>query len=100
MPRIEIRPQARIDLVNTWTYIADDNPAQADAFLDRINELLRILALHPDMGRKREELSRELRSFSAGRYVIFYQPLTNRSGIIVVRVLHSSRDIHRGHFEE
>lgn len=43
------------------------------------------------MGRDRNELAKDLRSFPLGRYVIFYMPDTN--GITVVRVIHSARDI-------
>ena len=43
------------------------------------------------MGRARDELAADLRSFPFGRYVIFYEPIED--GIDVVRVLHSARDI-------
>lgn len=43
------------------------------------------------MGRAREELAADLRSFPFGRYVIFYAPVDE--GIDVVRVLHSARDV-------
>ena len=43
------------------------------------------------MGRARDELAPDLRSFPFGRYVIFYEPIED--GIDVVRVLHSARDI-------
>lgn len=43
------------------------------------------------MCRARDELAADLRSFSFGRYVIFYAPVEH--GIDVVRVLHSARDI-------
>jgi toxin ParE1/3/4 len=43
------------------------------------------------MGRAREELAADLRSFPFGRYLIFYAPVDE--GIDVVRVLHSARDV-------
>ena len=43
------------------------------------------------MGRARDELSADLRSFPFGRCVIFYAPVED--GVDVVRVLHSARDI-------
>ena len=43
------------------------------------------------MGRARDELSANVRSFPFGRYVIFYAAIED--GIDVVRVLHSARDI-------
>ena len=43
------------------------------------------------MGRARDELAPELRSFPFERYVIFYEPL--QDGIVVVRLMHGARDI-------
>jgi toxin ParE1/3/4 len=50
------------------------------------------------MGRAREELAADLRSFPFGRYVIFYMPV--QDGIDVVRVLHSARDVDAAFGEE
>lgn len=43
------------------------------------------------MGRARDELAANVRSFPFGRYVIYYAPIED--GIDVVRLLHSARDI-------
>lgn len=43
------------------------------------------------MGRKRDELVPNLRSFPVGNYLIFYRPINQ--GIEVLRVLHGARDI-------
>ena len=64
---------------------------EADAWVDRLDAKLRLLAPQPLMGRSRDELSPGVRSLPFGRYVIFYLPLAD--GIDVVRVLHSARDI-------
>jgi toxin ParE1/3/4 len=37
------RPQARLDLIEIWGFIADDSEAAADRMLDRIDEVLRML---------------------------------------------------------
>jgi toxin ParE1/3/4 len=50
------------------------------------------------MGRAREELAADLRSFPFGRYVIFYMPV--QDSIDVVRVLHSARDVDAAFGEE
>ena len=91
MPRILRRPLAADDVAEVWDYIAEDSLEQADAWVDRLDEALRLLATHPLMGRARDELSPRLRSMPFGRYVIFYEPMTD--GFDVVRVLHSARDI-------
>lgn len=85
------RPLAAADIGEIWDYIAEDSVAQADAWVDRLDGRLRLLATKPLMGRAREELAPGLRSLSFGRYVVFYQPVDD--DIDVVRVLHSARDI-------
>jgi toxin ParE1/3/4 len=92
MARILRRPRAASDIAEIWDYIAEDSLAQADAWVDRLDATLSTLANYPLMGRVREELSPGLRSLPFGRYVIFYQPLTD--GIDVIRVLHAARDIN------
>ena len=91
MPSIVIRPKAVADLSEIWTYIAEDSPRQADAFVARINGELQLLARQPKMGRERPELLDGLRSFPLGKYIIFYVPRSR--GIEVVRVLHGARDL-------
>ncbi len=43
------------------------------------------------MGRPRDELAEGLRSFSVGRYVMFYRAIPE--GVEIVRVLHGARDL-------
>ena len=91
MPVIVKRPLARIDLAEIWDYIADDNEAEADAFVETIDKKFQALAAQPNMGRKRDELAERLRSLAVGRYVIFYRPIPG--GVEIIRVLHGSRDL-------
>ncbi len=85
------RPQARLDLIEIWTFIADDNESAADRLLDRIDDVLRTLSQRPKAGRERPELASGLRSFPVGSYVLFYFLLDN--GIDLVRVLSGYMDI-------
>lgn len=55
------------------------------------NRVFLLLAQNPEMGRTRDELKEDLRSFAVGNYIIFYQSL--QEGIQVVRVLHGAMDI-------
>jgi toxin ParE1/3/4 len=99
MPVIIKRPRAKTDLVEIWDYVADDSEAHADAFVEKIDEKFRSLAARPYIGRKRDELGEDLRSFPVGRYVIFYRPLPN--GVEIIRVLHGARDLDTiFHFDE
>jgi toxin ParE1/3/4 len=91
MVHIVRRPLAGADIADIWDYIAEDSLIQADAWVDRLDSKLRLLATQPLMGRCRDELSPGLRSQPFGRYVIFYEPLSD--SIDIVRVIHSARDV-------
>ncbi len=91
MPQVLKRPQAETDLDEIWWYIAQDNPDNADRFLDKIEERCQALAQFPHMGISREDLMPTLRSLPLANYLIFYLPIED--GIKVVRVLPAMRDI-------
>jgi toxin ParE1/3/4 len=98
VPLLRISPRAGADLIEIWSYIADDSVANADAFIDRLYETLQVLGRQPGSGRRREELAPGMQSFPYGRYVIFYRAATD--GIEIVRILHGARDfesIFEGH---
>ncbi len=98
MPIILKSPRAKSDLVEIWTYIAENSEARADSFIDSIDEKLKALAQCPGMGSLRNELADGLRSLSMGRYVVFYRILSD--GIAIVRVLHGARDLNAAFFVE
>ena len=86
------RPRAETDLVEIWSYIADDNEPAADRLLGRIDGVLTMLLEHPQAGRLRPDLQQsEPRSFSVKNYVVFYRPMPD--GIEVVRVLSGYLDL-------
>lgn len=91
MPRLLKKPEAENDLDEIWWHIAQDNPHNADKFLDRIEERCWALADFPKMGISRDELKAGLRSQPVGNYLIFYFPLED--GVDIVRIIHGSRDI-------
>jgi toxin ParE1/3/4 len=93
MAQLLKRPQAETDLEEIWWYIAQNNPKNADNFLDFILKQCLFLAQSPYSGKKRDELLQGLRSFPVRNYVIFYFPLEN--GVEIVRVMHGSRDIDK-----
>ena len=90
------RPLAFADLAEIWSFIADDNEAQADRFLALLDSKLNLLATQPRMGRLREDLIPDLRSFPVGRYIVYFFPVPD--GIDLVRVLHSARDVGQNAF--
>jgi toxin ParE1/3/4 len=87
----------RLDLIEIWSFIADDNEVAADKMLDRFEKALRILHDRPLAGRERPELAAGLRSFPVGNYILFYLPLPN--GIDLVRVRSRYLDIEPDDFE-
>jgi plasmid stabilization system protein ParE len=93
MSTLIISPEAEQDLLDIWLYIAEDSPVNADRFLDRLEEKALKLSEFPQIGTDRPELASDLKSFPVERYVLYYR--TSTSGIELVRVLHSSRDINR-----
>jgi toxin ParE1/3/4 len=96
--RISQTPRARLDLVEVWSYIADDNETAADQVLRRIDSVLSMLADTPLAGRARPELRPEIRSFPVGNYILFYRVLPD--AVDVVRVLSRYRDISQEDFTE
>jgi toxin ParE1/3/4 len=91
MARVLRTQRARVDLLEIWLYVANDNRTAADRLLDRIDSVCKLLAQQPLMGEARPELAPELRSVSVGNYVIYFRPLAD--GIEVERVLSGARDV-------
>lgn len=91
MARVVLRPLAEVDILEIWDFIAEDGLVEADHWIDRLDEKLKLWATQPMMGRARDELAFGLRSFVFGRYVAFFTPL--QDGIELVRILHCSRDL-------
>ncbi|GMQ83208.1 MAG: type II toxin-antitoxin system RelE/ParE family toxin [Rhodothermia bacterium] len=87
----KISESAKSDLFEIWDYIANDSIAQADKMSDEFERIFSVLAENPEMGRRREELKENLKSFPHGNYVIFYRG--DADEIEIVRVLHGARDI-------
>jgi toxin ParE1/3/4 len=85
------RLRAEDDLIEIWLFIASNNEAAAEQFLQRIEYALKTLAENPQAGRARPELGATLRSFPVGNYIIFYQIVSY--DIEVIRVLSGYLDI-------
>jgi len=56
-----------------------------------LNDKFSLLASFPQMGRSREDLGAELRSFPVKNYLVIYRPVKER--IEIVRVVHTARDL-------
>jgi toxin ParE1/3/4 len=65
--------RASQDLAEIWWYIVRNNRAAADELIRRFDGVFQMLARHPAAGRTRPDLGSDLRSFSVGRYLVFYR---------------------------
>ena len=83
--------RARLDTLDIWSYIAQENESAADRLIDRLTRQFQLLGENPYAGRARDELRPGYRSFAAGQYVIFYK--VSGSTVMLLRVLHGRRDI-------
>jgi toxin ParE1/3/4 len=91
MKEPRITPAAEADLSEVWQYVSKGGEAGADAFLDKILQQCRRLAQFPHMGRARENLAPNLRSFPVKKFVIFYRSVDDT--VEVVRILYGARDL-------
>ena len=90
MMRIVRRPKAEQDLDDIYNWIADQSPANADRYIERIISTIRHVAEMPQMGVLRLPNYPKIRSFPVGSHLVFYQLID--SGIEVIRVIHGARD--------
>lgn len=96
MPQVDLTLDAQADLKDIWEYVARDSVFQADRLLSRFEEKFHHLATHRGYGRPRPELAAGCRSHPFGNYCFYFRP--NEDGILLLRVLHSARDIRRIEF--
>ena len=83
--------RARQDLIEIRDHVAADNPAAADALLDRIDDACSRLNEHPRLGPARDDIRPGLRYLIVGDYVVLYRLLDD--GVEIVRVVHGRRDL-------
>lgn len=93
MPRMIYSPTADADLWEILIYVARDNEAAAFRLVETIDEKCRLLARFPGIGTARPELSKNLRSFPYGNYLILYRAIDD--GIEVARVVHGARNLRK-----
>ncbi|MGH9524196.1 MAG: type II toxin-antitoxin system RelE/ParE family toxin [Terriglobales bacterium] len=93
MARVKRTKEADEDIVDIWTYIADDNSTAADRLLKTFESTFAMLARRPLLGRSRDELLPGLRSFPVGNYVVFYHRI--KGGVSIIHVMSAARDVTR-----
>ena len=98
MGRIRRTLAAQQDYLEIWYYIAADNKEAANRVVRAFDAALNMLATHPQAGQRRPRLFPGLRSFSVGRYLLFYRVMPD--GIELLRVIHGARKFQRKMFDE
>ena len=91
MPKYRLTSQADIDLDDIAAFVAVDNIDAAVELDARFTDIFEMLGENPRLGRERPELDYGLRSFPAGSYLVFYR--TSVGEVLIVRVIHSARDL-------
>jgi len=93
MKSYRLTPKAEDDLFTIWTYIASDNLDAADRLEAEFFSACQRVAVKPDLGHFRRDLTNKPVRFFAvrGAYLIVYDPATEP--LEVLRVLHGARDI-------
>ena len=92
MPVIHKRALAEQDLINIWLYTCHKwGAAQAEQYLDDLENAMALLAEQPSLCREREEFMPPVRIHNHAHHLIVYQAFED--GISVIRVLHESMDV-------
>ncbi len=91
MANIFITPEAEVDLLNLWVYIARDNPATADLIYQTTQTIFETLEVMPNIDnpyRSKRSRLKGIRFFPINlfrNYIIYYRK--NTEGIEIIRVL-------------
>ena len=89
---VVISPSAEIDIEGISSGISSENVSAAKKWLDGVQGIFEMLDAHPDVGEYRSEFSVQgCRSFTFGRYIIFFRRVA--VGVEIARVIHGSRDL-------
>ena len=91
MAVVNLSSLAQTDLDDIWSYIAENNPDSADKVIDELFKKFQLLSKNSGLGKSRDNLIINLRSFPCNKFVVFYFPIDN--GVEIYRILHSSRSI-------
>ena len=94
--RLIFSDPANDDLDDIWDYLAtESSPEIADFVVARLFEAMRRAADNPKIYRERTEFRRNPRRVNVFEYAIFYEPLPEGDGVLILRVIHGRRDLPR-----
>lgn len=94
MSRWQLTERAQADLDAVWDFAAQEDALAANRLVDSLVEAVRRLAVFPGMGRERDDLGpRPVRLWTARGFVILYRHIPDDALVLVLRILHGSRDL-------
>lgn len=92
--RYRVSKAARQDLDAIFIYWAKRASVEvADRLIEGIMEHFWLLGEHPDAGRPSDEIAPGVKSFPAGKYLIYYRRM--RLGTEILHVFHGAQDQKR-----
>ena len=91
MRQVVFSPKARADLDDVWLHVAMAAPTAADRLIDRLLERCQSLAVHPELGPARPEITPDARMLVEGDYLILYR--VRPDGVDLVRIVHGARKL-------
>lgn len=90
---IRISANAERDLIGIWQYTFTQwDAAQADRYLDELDDGIQLLADNPELGVSRDNVREGYRVLFINRHAVYYYYTVASSTIHVVRVLHEQMD--------
>jgi toxin ParE1/3/4 len=94
MHNYRLTPSAKSDLIEIWNYTVETwGEKQAEKYLQDIEDKLNQLAVNPELGRRRPEISPGYYSFPIRKHTIFY--LNSGRHIDIIGILHGKMDIDK-----
>lgn len=91
MNRYRLSPQATDDVLAIYLQGFElFGQRQADAYQDELERTFERLAAFPQIGRLREDLTPEVRTFATGSHVIIYDP--QGTDVTILRIRHGRED--------
>jgi toxin ParE1/3/4 len=94
MAEYRLSKRAAMDLEAIADYTIDRfGIEQARRYRDGLRKCFRSLAKNPGLGRRAEQLARNLQQYEHQSHIVFYRQ--EKVGILIVRILHSRMDAPR-----
>lgn len=90
--KVRVSRLATKDLDEIWLFIAQDNLAAADKYVDSLTDSFPPLISFPRLGRSREDLGPGLRSFPVKNCLVVYR--LRKDLVEIVRVIRAGRDVY------